>query len=48
VLDGFNSSTLATVDLGADPFAIAINGSTNMVFVGLRSSGNLVTVPDKY
>ncbi|HXF63244.1 MAG TPA: hypothetical protein VNK95_16575, partial [Caldilineaceae bacterium] len=48
VLNGFTNGVLATVPLGTDPFAVAVNGDTNTVFVGLRSSGNLVKLTDNY
>jgi DNA-binding beta-propeller fold protein YncE len=36
-----------TVALGDDPFAIAINNTTNTVFIGLRAPGRLVKIADQ-
>lgn len=48
VVDGLTPAVIGTVGLGTDPFAIAINSSTDTVFVGLRASGNLVKLDDSY
>lgn len=48
VVDGSTPAVLATVGLGNDPFAVAVNSRTDTVFVGLRESGNLVKVEDNY
>ena len=48
VISGSSESVIATVITGADPFPIAVNATTNMVFVGLRGNNALVKLADNF
>lgn len=48
VISGSSDKVIATVPTGADPFPIAINPVTNVVFIGLRNSDALVKIEDVF
>ena len=48
VIDATSLGVLGTVPLGDDPFAVAINSLINEVYVGLRTPGRLIKLPDTY
>ena len=48
VVDGVTLGVVGTVNLGNDPFAVALDSSRNAVFVGLRESGRLIKLQDTY
>lgn len=48
VVDTSSLGQVATVGLGSDPFALAVDGVLKRVYVGLRQSGNLVKLDDTY
>jgi len=48
VISGNNQAVLATVPTGFDPFTIAVNPVTRMVYVGLGSTGSIQVIPDIY
>jgi uncharacterized repeat protein (TIGR01451 family) len=48
VMDATTLGPLATVALGDDPFAVAINRLFNEVYVGLRTPGRLIKLVDAY
>jgi uncharacterized repeat protein (TIGR01451 family) len=48
VIDGVTLGVVGTVNLGNDPFALALDSSRNTVFVGLRESGRLIKLDDTY
>ena len=47
VISGNEQRVIATLDIGTDPFPVAVNPLTNVVFVGLRSENALVKVNDQ-
>lgn len=48
VISGNQEKVLTTLAVGADPFPIAVNTKTNVVFVGLRSGDALVKIDDSF
>lgn len=48
VIDGQDDYVKTTVNVGADPYSIAIDPVRNIIYVGLRSSGSIVKVVDGY
>jgi hypothetical protein len=46
VVDGGTLGVVGTVNLGTDPFALTIDRSRSVVYVGLRSSGRLIKLQD--
>ena len=48
VLDAAQQRVIATVPTGVDPFPVAVNPVTNVVFVGLRSQNALVKIDDTF
>lgn len=48
VVNGTDNGIRAKIDLGADPFPLAVDQIRNIVYVGLRSSARLVKVMDTY
>ena len=48
VIDSVTLGTVGTVILGDDPFAITIDDSRNLVYLGLRASGRLIKLDDTY
>ncbi|MCB0187226.1 MAG: hypothetical protein KDE31_23325 [Caldilineaceae bacterium] len=48
VISGSQQRVLTTIAIGTDPFPVAVNPLTNVVFVGLRSANALVKVNDTF
>lgn len=48
VISGSQQRVIATITIGTDPFPVAVNPLTNVVFVGLRSENALVKVKDTF
>jgi uncharacterized repeat protein (TIGR01451 family) len=48
VISGASETVLATVPTGPDPFPVAVNARTNVIFVGLRSPDALVKINDTF
>ena len=48
VISGNQEKVLTTLAVGADPFPIAVNTKTNVVFIGLRSGDALVKIDDSF
>jgi YVTN family beta-propeller protein len=48
VVDGDSDAAIATVALGNEPFAIAVDDSRNKVYTGLRLLGKLIKLDDNY
>jgi YVTN family beta-propeller protein len=48
VLDGSSDGMLATIDLGSDPFPVAIDQTRKIVYIGLRAPGRVVKLNDAY
>lgn len=48
VIDGPQQRVIATVATGTDPFAVAVNPQTNVVFVTLRAGNALVKFDDTF
>jgi len=48
VISGSQQRVIATLPIGTDPFPVAVNPVTNVIFVGLRSENALVKVTDTF
>jgi uncharacterized repeat protein (TIGR01451 family) len=48
VINGNSETVLTTTAVGADPFPVAINTRTNVLFVGLRSKNALIKIDDSF
>lgn len=48
VINGNSETVLATTGVGTDPFSMAVNTRTNVVFVGLRSKNALIKIDDTF
>jgi hypothetical protein len=48
VINGNSETVLTTTAIGADPFPVAINTRTNVLFVGLRSKNALIKIDDSF
>ena len=48
VISGSQQRVIATLAIGTDPFSVAVNPLTNVVFVGLRSENVLIKVKDGF
>lgn len=48
VIDGFTDRLLALIPVGADPFGIAANPQTGLVYVGNRASDDLYVILDNF
>jgi len=48
VISGAQQRLIATVAIGTDPFPVAVNPVTNVVFVGLRNQNALVKLDDSF
>ena len=47
-ISGVSEKVLTTLATGPDPFPVAVNSRTNVVFVGLRSNNALVKIDDTF
>lgn len=48
VISGSSEKVVATTATGPDPFPVAVNSRTNVVFVGLRTKNALVKIDDTF
>ena len=48
VISGNSEKVLTTTATGPDPFPVAVNSRTNVIFVGLRSKNALVKIDDTF
>jgi YVTN family beta-propeller protein len=48
VIDVVTLGIVGTVNLGDDPFSVAVDDVRNQVYVGLRASGHLIKLTDNY
>ncbi|MBX3011905.1 MAG: DUF11 domain-containing protein [Caldilineaceae bacterium] len=48
VISGQRERVLTTITIGSDPFPVAVNSRTNLVFIGLRSGNALIKLADTF
>ena len=48
VINASSETVMTTSNVGTDPFPVAVNSRTNVVFVGLRSKNALIKIDDTF